>query len=657
MRTTYIHRLPAIGLLMVLAVLAAYGQAEDLPGVRARFPRQMLITGARIVVHAPQVESWKDHETIVAWQALEATLLDDNQPHVGVAKIRASTQIDKRTRTIFVRQVEVLQMHFPGAPADRVGKLKEAATSAMQSHRGTVPLDLALMYIARQQQQTRSIELDPTPPVIHVADSPTLLVLLEGEPVFASFGAGLRHAVNTNWDLFHHPASGSYFLRHGDRWLTASELEGAWENAGALPEEFSQLPATRRWAKAREVLLAKPSDQAVPSIFISTRPAELILTDGPAVFREFPDTFLSYVDNTESDVFLELTTGTYYYLVAGRWFQGPGLKGPWTAAGPLPADFMKIPADGPRAEVLASVPGTWEARMAVQEARIPRKASVDPSKAKLQVAYDGEPRFEPISGTSVSRAVNTPDQVLRIGTDYYACRQAVWFVGSSPTGRWRVAREIPAPIYDIPPSSPAYPVTFVKIYGQRSGRITFGYTPGYERIYMGEGVVVFGAGHYHRGYLNPDAEQPAYYPGFSPYGVGAYYDLDTGSYRRIRPGPYAGAGVRDIGVKSIYAAWGGTVAALEEERVGTSRQLASRPPGSAAPMPPDPGRADLYVGSDQGVYERKEDRWSRVGSEAGENISGGLTLDEDQHARYYFEKRREEYNARKNAKRRRRAAW
>ncbi len=99
------------------------------------------------------------------------------------------------------------------------------------------------------------------------------------------------------------------------------------------------------------------------------------------------------------------------------------------------------------------------------------------------------------------------------------------------------------------------------------------------------------------------------------------------------------------------------MASLEEERAGTSRQLASRPPGSAAPMPPDPGGADLYVGSDQGVYERKEDRWSRVGSEAGENISGGLTLDEDQHARYYFEKRREEYNARKNAKRRRRAAW
>jgi hypothetical protein len=661
MRSTSIHRFAAAGLVTLFAVVMAYGQAETLPGVRARFPRQMLISGARIVVHAPQVESWTDHETLVAWQAVEATLLDDNQPHVGVVKVRARTTIDKSTRMMFVHDVEVLEMHFKDAPADRTGPLVEKATSAIQAHRGQVPLDLALAYVAQQQKDIQSIALAPGVPAIHLAGSPTILVLLEGDPVFAPLeGTGLRHAVNTNWDLFLDTASGSYYLRDDERWLTATDWNGVWQKAASLPEGLSQLPAAERWNKARAALPWKESVRPAPRVVVSTRPAELILIDGEPVFRQFPDTFLNYVDNTDSDVFLELTSATYYFLVAGRWFQAPELQGPWTVAGPLPEDFARIPADGPRADVLASVPGTWEARMALQEARIPRKARVEAAKATLQVAYDGEPRFEPIPGTSISRAVNTQDQVLQIQADYFACKLGVWFVGSSPTGKWLVAREVPAALYDIPPSSPAYPVTYVRIYGEARGRITFGYTPGYERIYLGDGAVVFGTGHYRRPYLNPDAQPPVYHPGFSPYGVGAYYDLSTGSYRRTRPGPYAGAGVRDVGMKSLYSAWGPTVAVPEEERQGTSQQLASRAGGDPVPTPEEPvvdAAPDLYVGPDQQVYQHEEDRWSRASPYAGQDISGSLGLDEDEHARSYLEKKRANYNARKNAERNRRGAW
>ena len=53
--------------------------------------------------------------------------------------------------------------------------------------------------------------------------------------------------------------------------------------------------------------------------------------------------------------------------------------------------------------------------------------------------YDGEPKFEPIRGTSLSYAVKTDSSVLRHENRFYLCEQAVWYVSVSPKGPWEVA--------------------------------------------------------------------------------------------------------------------------------------------------------------------------------------------------------------------------
>ena len=54
----------------------------------------------------------------------------------------------------------------------------------------------------------------------------------------------------------------------------------------------------------------------------------------------------------------------YYILISGRWFRGESLQGPWgfVAGSELPPDFAKIPLDNPKSTVLASVPGTPQAK-------------------------------------------------------------------------------------------------------------------------------------------------------------------------------------------------------------------------------------------------------------------------------------------------------
>src|SRR5260370_4688560 len=153
----------------------------------------------------------------------------------------------------------------------------------------------------------------------------------------------------------------------------------------------------------------------VPAVYVSNVPAELIVFGGKPVFAAIPGTKLVIATNTDSDLFIYSPTNSYYYLSAGRWFSAPGPTGPWTyATDQLPSDFAKIPPNSPAARILSSVPGTPEAKDAVLLAQIPTTVDINPAAAATAVnaSYSGDPAFEPIPGTSMSYASNTPAKVI-----------------------------------------------------------------------------------------------------------------------------------------------------------------------------------------------------------------------------------------------------
>jgi uncharacterized membrane protein YgcG len=196
------------------------------------------------------------------------------------------------------------------------------------------------------------------------------------------------------------------------------------------------------------------------------------------------------------------------------------LTGPWThvAGNQLPADFAKISPQDPKANVLVSVPGTPQAREAEIAATIPQTASVARAKATVAVVYDGTPKFVPITGTSLQYAVNTGTPVIEVDSNhYYAVANGVWFTASVPGGPWHVATEVPSAIYTIPPSSPIYYVTYVRVYSVTPEAVVVGYTPGYMGVVVNpDGTVVYGTGYVYPPYVG------AYYYGYpATYGYGA----------------------------------------------------------------------------------------------------------------------------------------
>jgi hypothetical protein len=248
-------------------------------------------------------------------------------------------------------------------------------------------------------------------------------------------------------------------------------------------------------------------------------------------------------------LFLDLSEDEYYFLVAGRWFRAPEMTGPWSAASSnLPAEFAKIPAGSDLGFVLASIPGTQEAKDAVLLANVPHNATVKISEAKLAVTYDGAPKFVPITGTTMTYAVNTPYQVVLADGQYYCCSQGVWFVAPAASGPWGVCTVVPSVIYTIPPTSPLYNVTYVRVYSTTPTTVVVGYTAGYSGEYVAAtGALMFGAGMLTGALLasSNDCCWYGYHPCYYSYGCAAHYNYAYGGYCRAGGayyGPHGGAG-------------------------------------------------------------------------------------------------------------------
>ena len=99
---------------------------------------------------------------------------------------------------------------------------------------------------------------------------------------------------------------------------------------------------------------------------------------------------------------------------------------------------------------------------------------------------------------------------------------------------------MPGEVYQIPPSAPVYPTTYVYVYDTNPEYVTYGYLPGYYGDYYAWGVMAFGTGWYYGSYVYDDV----YWPYGYTYGAGTWYNEHTGTYGRsvVGYGPYGGAG-------------------------------------------------------------------------------------------------------------------
>jgi hypothetical protein len=182
------------------------------------------------------------------------------------------------------------------------------------------------------------------------AESPALLILIDGDPVYRRIeDTDLERIVNTRV-LIVRDSGGIHYMKVLDGWMQAYALTGDWSVSGDTP--FRGTGALNRVVDANivDVFVARGlgpdgsslADQ-VPTIFVSTQPAALMVTNGPARYQAVEGTSLEYLANTTATVFKEPTDQELYVLVEGRWFRAWRNDGPWQLipSDELPADIVK----------------------------------------------------------------------------------------------------------------------------------------------------------------------------------------------------------------------------------------------------------------------------------------------------------------------------
>ena len=532
-------------LLLIMASVTA-ALAQD-PG----WPRQITKQGSTFIYYQPQVDDWKNFADIT-WRMAFSLTPAGGKEVVGVVELQGRTHVDNDKKMVMITNLKILRTSFPSLDHVRSAKMDKLVRTFLPPF---VSISLhRLVASVPKPESVPGVPLNNDPPVIFTSDVPAILLSLDGNPVVADVPkTNLAFVVNTAWPLFYDKPNASYYLLVGQQWMTAKGLEGPWSTTIKLPSDMAKMAKDPEWAFLKKVIPPPSAPKSViPRVFYSNRPAEVILFGGKPAYAQIPGTQLRYATNTSSYLFLHTATNQYYYLTGGRWFRSISLQGPWSyATMDLPADFAKIPLSSPASVVRVSVPGTDEAMDAVLLAQVPTRMTVNPATAaaKVNVTYGGEPRFEPISGTTLYYATNTQDKVIKVGDVYYLCLQGVWFLSTTPQGPWTVASSVPQVIYTIPPSSPVYNVTYVTQYTTSSGSVECSHTAGYMGAFIvgiGVGAIIAnGSGHYHPPYIYyPPHGYPRYYP--PPHTYGAYrthYNPATGAYgvSKTVSGPYGSA--------------------------------------------------------------------------------------------------------------------
>jgi len=471
------------------------------------WPRQFNLENAAVLVYQPQVEKWEGNRLDLR-AAVAAKASGSNAETFGVIWATARTEVNRATRMVTLEDISFTRSNFPTL-ADNGASYRNQLQQQFTGATRTIALDrLEDSLAASGTVKPVGVPVLNDPPRIIVSYSPAILIAISGTPVLRDvLDTRFERVINTRALILREKRGTTYYLHVYDGWLSAAAVNGPWTLATDMPWGISDVANNLTKSGQVDPLSGGNTQPApslangVPTIYVSETPAELIVFKGQPNFQPISGTALLWAANTTADVIVNTSDNYFYILVSGRWYRGPSLlAGPWTyvASTSLPADFSRIPAGSQAGVVLASVAGTPQAREAVIANSIPQTATIPRVNGPtFSAVFDGAAQFRPIQGTSLQCVVNSPTPIIWVPNQgYYALRAGVWFTANSLEGPWVVATWVPEVVYTIPPSSPLYYVTYVRIYGSTPDVVYVGYTPGYlGTVVTPDGTVVYGTGY------------------------------------------------------------------------------------------------------------------------------------------------------------------
>ena len=198
--------------------------------------------------------------------------------------------------------------------------------------------------------------------------------------------------------------------------------------------------------------LSKDLNTTAPRIIYSDRPSLLVMIDGQPKLQSNKDWGMDVVVNSPFTI-VKPEDGRFYLYGGKRWYTAQSATGPYSEAGNTPSSLDKVKSaiDNASSQDAGYIDST-----AAQQDKVVSNIIVTTSPAEL-IQTDGKPSMSPITGTSLSYATNSPNDLFQDQDGkYYVLISGRWYTSSSLTGGWHyvASNALPGDFAKIPEGSP-----------------------------------------------------------------------------------------------------------------------------------------------------------------------------------------------------------
>ena len=228
--------------------------------------------GATLVMYQPQVASWENQKHIALYAAVAYQAKGASQPAMGTIRIESESSVALDERLVNFSQLRIATSNFPGLNRDQTADVVNEILQTISLEDRVIGLDRVLANIDASAIKPKNVDgVIAEPPPIFFSKTPAMLVNIDGEPIWSPIPQNdLQSAVNTNWDLFQHVPTKTFYVRNDKVWMkTTGIVKGPWVPAGTLPESFKKLPNDDNWKEVRDSLPGrKVSPEQAPKVFV-----------------------------------------------------------------------------------------------------------------------------------------------------------------------------------------------------------------------------------------------------------------------------------------------------------------------------------------------------------------------------------------------------
>ena len=281
-------------LLTILSLLGCsviYGSNDSI--VELSWPREIDTDDLVITLYQPQLESFKGN-------ILEGRMAVSVKPNEGdmlfaALWFSADMETDLELRTASLDGLQIPRVHFPGIEdTTKIQSFKDLLIREARGWNVVMSLDrLLASFNEVEDLERQEVKLNNDPPEIFFRTSPTVLVSIDGEPITkADETSGIEYVVNTPFFFAREGSNSKWYLNGGNFWYSSSELTGLWNEDTNVPSTISSFAAANQ-PEYEEDSVAGTLD-AAPAVLVTTKPAELIMTDGDPDYATIEGTGLLY---------------------------------------------------------------------------------------------------------------------------------------------------------------------------------------------------------------------------------------------------------------------------------------------------------------------------------------------------------------------------